>query len=469
MPHAGILAKPQVPERDLVHSSLGSFIFQAQPTLVGPLTAVSVFSGSGLSDLGYEIAGFKFHVQVEAEPLRAAIGKQNFPDSEWLVGPAADVREQLIRSYRSATDQPLDLLVATPPCQGMSSSNPSRGRRKTPMAKSRDQQNSLILEVIPLAKALKPKLIVAENVRQILTLESEYKGKEGRILDFIKEDLRDYYSVFEGIVDVADYGIPQTRKRAVIVGIRRDQHFLKRLTSSFLLPWPKPSHAKKPLPGRQRWIAVRKWMQEIAYQALDAETRDKALGNHPLHFVPHYRDDKYLRVKDIPKYSGRSAYENDVCPSCGHTEVPLEAVTCVECEGLMRNRPYVDDGGKFRLIKGFRSSYRRMLPDEPAPTITTATSHVGSDFKIHPWENRVLSILECSDLQAIPRFFDWSPALESGHKHEVRRAIGECFPPYFTYLHGTVLRELLIGPDFPGHKLARSSVKKSRLLNQMAS
>ena len=197
-------------------------------------------------------------------------------------------------------------------------------------------------------------------------------------------------------------------------------------------------------------------MDDIGYEPLDSKSRHIAHGKHPLHFVPHYKGDKYIRVRDIPKYSGRSAYENDICPSCGQTGVPLESVTCVDCGGLMSNRPYVRDGEAFRLIRGFRSSYRRMLPDEPAPTITTATSHVGSDFKIHPWENRVLSILECSDLQTIPRFFDWSPALETGHKHEVRRAIGECFPPYFTYLHGSVLRQLLNGRMFPEQKLARS-------------
>ena len=159
------------------------------------------------------MAGFKFHVQVEVDRLRARIGKHNFPGSAWLVGPVADVREQVAAEYRSATDQPLDLLVATPPCQGMSSSNPSRGRRKTPMAKRQEHQNSLILEIIPIARSLNPRLIVAENVRQILTLESEYKGREGRVVDVIRQELRDNYSIFEGIVDVANYGIPQTRKR----------------------------------------------------------------------------------------------------------------------------------------------------------------------------------------------------------------------------------------------------------------
>ena len=149
------------------------------------------------------MAGFKFRAHVEHNRLRATIGKHNFRDSQWIVGKAADVREQLIAAYRNSTETPLDLLVATPPCQGMSSSNPSRGRRKSPMAKRQEPKNSLIFEIIPITKALRPKLIVAENVRQILTLESVYKDRVGRVIDIIGEELRDEYSIFEDIVDVA--------------------------------------------------------------------------------------------------------------------------------------------------------------------------------------------------------------------------------------------------------------------------
>ena len=104
----------------------------------------------------------------------------------------------------------------------------------------------------------------------------------------------------------------------------------------------------------------------------------------------------------------------------------------------MRNRPIVFDKKGPRLIKGFDSSYRRMRSDQPASTVTTNSSHVGSDNKIHPWEDRVLSILECADLQTVPRFFDWSLAFEKRRVYLIRNVIGEAFPSYFTYLHGRV-------------------------------
>ena len=97
-------------------------------------------------------------------------------------------------------------------------------------------------------------------------------------------------------------------------------------------------------------------------------------------------------------------------------------------------------------------------------TITTNTSHVGSDFKLHPWEHRVLSALECADLQTVPRFFDWSVALEAkprSKRYLIRNLIGEAFPPYFTFLHGQVLADLLQESEAGTRPLAHSSGRQS--------
>ena len=140
------------------------FIVQERPEHSGRRTAVSLFSGAGLRDLGYEMAGFRFLVRVELGQRRAAIGADNFPTSNWVVGDVRASTNQIVKAYRSSASQRLDLLVATPPCQGMSSSNPSRGKRQTPQAKALEDKNKLILEVIPLAQLLRPRIIVAENV-----------------------------------------------------------------------------------------------------------------------------------------------------------------------------------------------------------------------------------------------------------------------------------------------------------------
>ena len=409
------------------------------------LTAVSVCSGAGLSDLGYMNAGFRFIVQSEVNARRAQIGKDNFPDSEWIVGDIRQTWRDVVSSYKKHATRPLDLLVATPPCQGMSSSNPSRGKRKSAQAKKHEERNSLILAIIPLVEELKPRVVVAENVRQLLTLKAGNSDRGKTVIDVLRKHMQGY-CFFTGVVDVADYGVPQGRKRAIIVAVREDAGCLAQLIGRQKLPWPQVTHGTNDTPH----LTVGKWIGQARYGRLDAKSPDKAKGTHPLHFVPHYGGDRYLQVRCIPRNSGRSAYENDECPDCGYSPVPAGFVRCNRCAAVMRNRPYVFADRRPRLISGFKSSYRRMDPNKPAATITTNSSHVGSDFKIHPSENRVLSILECADLQTVPRSFNWATPLQDGRAYIIRNVIGEAFPPFFTFLHGRLLRRLLAVGSYSG-------------------
>ncbi len=436
----------------------------------GRLTAVSLFSGAGLSDSGYERAGFRFMVQVEIDTNRAKVGQSNFPTSTWITGDVTMLCDQIVQAYRDKTAQRLDMLVATPPCQGMSSSNPSRGKRQAPSSEvdSKEQEsvvdrkNRLILDLVPIAHALKPRVIVAENVRQILTLTVNREGHREHVIDLLRAALVDYV-VFTGVVDVADYGIPQTRKRAIIVAVHKDEVWLPQLAGNKQLPWPVPTHAETPDASHKRWVTVRDWLMMMKYESIDAKSKETARGQHRLHFVPTYDDDRYLQISQIEPYSGRSAYQNNTCPRCGLEAVPEWLALCGACGGLMRNRPYlVDSSGHARLIKGFVSSYRRMPADLPARTITTNSSHVGSDYKIHPWENRVLSILECADIQTVPRWYDWSVAFKSKLNYLIRNVIGEAFPPYFTYLHGEVLGRLLANEEIGAEVLASVPRRRPR-------
>lgn len=424
------------------------FIEQPLPEFAGSLTAASIFSGAGLSDMGYALAGFRFVCQVERDTRRAKVGQSNFPNSYWISDDVRRCREEIVRLVRGGADSQLDMLVATPPCQGMSSSNPSRGRRQTDEATAQEEKNRLILEIIPLVKELRPRVIVAENVRPLLTLHVTYEGKHSLILEHLRCQLPDY-EFFAGVVNVADYGICQDRRRALIVGVQRNESWLEALIKDGELPWPAATHSEQPTDGLMPWVRLQDWLHSMRYEPLDSCSHEAATGTHALHFVPHYSGDRYLLVSSIPPNSGASAYENSVCPTCGYSPVRSGVIRCPHGH-LMRNRPYVQQGHETRLIKGFRSSYRRMDPGRPAFTITTNSSHIGSDFKIHPNENRVLSILECADLQSVPRFYDWSAAMNAAPRKKpllylVRNLVGEAFPPYFTFLHGKVLSHLLMG------------------------
>ena len=147
---------------------------------------------------------------------------------------------------------------------------------------------------------------------------------------------------------------------------------------------------------------------------------------------------------------GGSAWENG-CDHCGTDDIDEDAARCPECNQVLP-RPTKEDENGYRLIKGFRrSSYRRMPLDAPAPTITTASNRVGSDYTIHPIEDRLMSPKECAHLQKFPEDFVWQDPDSGEHAIEkfgvgmLREVIGEAVPPEFTRQHGEALLKLING------------------------
>jgi DNA (cytosine-5)-methyltransferase 1 len=441
-------------DQDSTVGTLRDFVESAAPPVIQPWSAVSLFSGAGLSDFGYRLAGFHFKGHVESDESRAVVGKPNFPSSTWLVNRLPRDRDAVLAGLRTAlAGQRPALLTVTPPCQGMSSSNPSRGRRHSDKSAQQAERNRLILETIPFAQALQPRIIVAENVRPVITLRLEENGRLATVIEHLQRGLPDY-EVFHGVIDVADYGIPQTRRRAVVVAVRTSEPWIEALRSKGLVPWPSRSHTEARSPHLHPWISISTWLEAMSYEPLDATSKSASRGTHALHRVPFYDDDRYLQISDIHAGSGHSAYQNDRCPDCGFEPVARGIANCSACGAVMRNRPYRVEDGQARLVRGFHSSYRRINPDRPAPTVTTNTSHLGSDIKIHPTQNRVMSTLECADLQTVPRSFDWSGALDNRRHYLIRNVIGEAFPTYFTYLHGNLLARLLNGEEVADSELS---------------
>jgi len=443
----------------MANSDVGKFIKSPRQKAKNNFLSVSLFSGAGISDLGYELAGFSIVIQSEKDEDRANICDNNFSNSICIRGDIEITWKDVIENYKKKAGKArLSLLSITPPCQGMSSSNPGRGKIHNPDHGNRDSRNLLLLSALPIIEELKPRIVVAENVPALLNrvIRDEKTNQVKTVVQAFADGLANY-ELFVGVIQMADYGIPQFRKRAILVAIRRDEACLEKMKESNLLPWPRPSHASKPSKERKGWISIKTWLNKMRYPVLDAKTKPKG-SKDPLHSVPSYDGDRYLMVSSIPPHSGKNAYQNSICPDCNKKNIPLGVAYCPHCGNLLRNRPYVIDENKSaRLIKGFDSSYRRMPPDRPASTVTTNSSHIGSDYKIHPWENRVMSARECADLQTVPRFFNWNWALENDHAYVIRNVIGEALPTYFAYLHGKILIQLLQG-KLPKNQLSRIGI-----------
>jgi DNA (cytosine-5)-methyltransferase 1 len=316
-----------------------------------------------------------------------------------------------------------------------------------PDAGSRDKRNLLVSVVSRVARALKPDLVVLENVQAFLTRKIRHPKTKKSIsaASFLIKELECEYFVFPIAVDLCEFGVPQSRKRTFLTFVRRRLAGLKMLRARSGSPYPVPNHSVdhggKPIP-------LRKALSSFGLPRLDAKSADAALseGYGGLHFVPIWGDRRYAMVSAIPRHSGKSAWENDLCEKCGSVEVGPRDAVCPHCFAPLLRPVVKSRRGRYRLVRGFTSSsYRRMKSGKPAATVTTASGHVGSDNTIHPFQNRLLSPLECALLQTFPENFKWGDALQKWGHTTIREMVGEAVPPMFTEQHGRILRALLEG------------------------
>ena len=407
------------------------------------LSAVSLFTNCGAGDVGFARAGFRFDVLAEIDRRRLAVAALNLPGSSVIPGDLRRTWPDVVSAYHDRHDgEPPALLAACPPCQGLSTANARRGMEEDADSGSKDARNLLVVPIAEVATALAPRVIVVENVRAFLTRKVRHPDTREAVSAAVLliSLLDEEYVAFPLLSDLADYGVPQTRVRSFITFVRRGEACIQFLQESGAVPYPTPTTA--PDHGGEP-VSLGDALDSFDLPALDAGSASAAHSDRSLHFVPVWSSEQYRMVAAIPAGSGASAWENDACPGCGGSGVPRDLACCPTCNARML-RPHVVENGRARLVKGFhRSSYRRLSPDRPTATITTSSNRIGSDRKIHPFENRVLSPLECQKLQTLPDDFDWGEVRKQSQSGLLREMIGEAVPPRFTEAHGKVLADLL--------------------------
>ncbi len=412
-----------------------------------PLKAVSLFSSGGIGDLGVRAAGIELVCANELLADRAELLQQNFPECAVIEGDIYSCKEEIVYETKERLKgQELFALFATPPCQGMSSNGAGKLLKeiKAGNRPKFDPRNSLILPALDVATALRPRWVVFENVVGMENTVIEQDGKPAKILDIVQATLGEEYAGKAYRVNVADYGVPQRRTRLITV-YTRDANAKKALRSGAVLV-PPATHPQE----RGKWISVNEAIGH--FPPLDSKSKKTAKSkNDFLHQVPVLDEDKYFWISNTP--INETAFNNQcVNPKCCYQNNPRHGTTrvkgvnrsnentplnCAKC-GSVLPRPWVKTkNGKIRLMRGYVSAYKRMNGDLPAPTLTTNFTFPCSDHKVHPAQNRVLSLAEACELQTISKYaYVWQVTGNGGKKEQVpvsliREVIGESVPPFF--------------------------------------
>lgn len=327
-------------------------------------TCIDSFCGAGGLGLGLKKAGFKILLSfdIEQKCIDTINANKKYFDHTAIRADIADMLNQNLLKKCELKRGELFLLAGGPPCQGFSVQR--RGSDS-------DVRNELVLKYGQMVDELYPYFFVMENVTGLA-------GKRGKtILEQLLENVESIgYDVSVNLLDAQDYGVPQRRKRYVIVGKRKD------INTTYI----------PPIPNSKR-ITVRDAISFLPEPPLNGK-------DHP--DIPLHRRDKLseLNLRRIQA----------IKPGQGRDDLPEELRA--ECHKIDSS------------VIGYRNVYGRMAWDEVAPTITARFDSFTRGKFGHPDQPRSISLREGAILQTFPMDF-----MFTGNKVDVARQIGNAVPP----------------------------------------
>lgn len=341
------------------------------------ITTIDLFAGAGGLSLGFHLADLDFMpvYAVEHDQAAARTFEQNFGCDVF----AGDI--EYGPDYPEA-----DLIVGGPPCQGFS----PLGRDRDHLSRAR--LNGLWKHYLDAVRTVRPRAFVIENVP-----EFQRSAQFAELLRLLESDTElSAYTAAWGVLSAADYGVPQIRRRGILVAVRDHDG---------PLPWPPaPTHGPESEPSREH-VTVQQAICDLPARTRGTEPITKDSGQH-LHFGRRPRPESLERYRAIPPGGNRF--------------------------DLMRNRPDITPACWLNKPTGTTDVMGRMWWDRPAPTIRTEFFKPEKGRYLHPSANRPITHREAARLQSFPDSY-----MFEGTKVEIARQIGNAVPP----LLGKVIAE----------------------------
>lgn len=321
--------------------------------------AIDAFCGAGGLSHGLIKAGFDVQFAFDFNERAIATYRAN-------LGNHAHVMDaESVNPAKITTTEEVTLVAGGPPCQGFSVQR--RGSHT-------DARNDLIFEFLRIVKGFKPKLFLMENVAALAS------AKNSKHFEKLKDDAeRMGYVIQSKILNAADYGVPQTRKRLFVLGIRKDVKAEIVLPEAIDEPWQTVRDAIADLPSPSSETALL----------------------FPNHLPDNISALNRERISHVP-------------PGGGRNDIPVHLR--LACHSVS-----VD-------VAGHRGVYGRLDWDKPAGTITTKCNSFTRGRFAHPVENRNITMREAARLQSFPDDFAFH-----GGTVDVAHQVGNAVPPLLSY------------------------------------
>ncbi|MDE0613142.1 MAG: DNA cytosine methyltransferase [bacterium] len=336
-------------------------------------TTIDLFAGAGGLSLGFACAGsataiFRPTFAVEHDSAAALTYKVNFD---------AHVHDGDIELFDPASYPEADVILGGPPCQGFSPLG--RDRDET----SRATLNGLWEHYLEAVIRVNPRAFVIENVPQFQ--RSPQFRELLRLMQSNRQLAR--YGLSFGVLNAADYGVPQMRRRGILVAVRDSE-----------VPWPPPPSHGSQSPAETPHVTVREAIGDLPAAPTTDKPTTKIDGSQDLHIRRNPTPLSLTRYRCIPPGGNRF--------------------------DLQRKRPDITPPCWLKKSTGTTDVMGRMWWDRPSPTIRTEFFKPEKGRYLHPELHRPITHREAARLQSFPDWFVFE-----GTKVEVARQIGNATPP----------------------------------------
>ncbi|WP_269225514.1 DNA cytosine methyltransferase [Flavobacterium eburneipallidum] len=371
------------------------------------LNSIDLFSGCGGMTLGFGWAGFNSVLASDIDENCEKTFATNFPEIPFLCGDLSNFSQE--EFDKIINNQNIDVIIGGPPCQGFSLANKKRNKV------SEDPRNKLFYEFVKTINWYNPKSFVMENVKGLLSMES------GQVIKEIQNEFENAgkfgYEVKTKVLKASDYGVPQSRERVIIIGIRKDLGLIPEFPAKKYETGITVEEAISDLPQ----INAGEGEEKMVYPQKPANDYQKFMRKKAKKVFNHIAMRHTQRLIDRFKAIQPGKNLLDVWETHG---------------AVQRGNP--NEKSKIK----FSQNNLRLIANKPAPTIAASFQ---SNF-IHPFLDRNLTAREGARLQSFPDDFifegmrtkmSWEKGLSQYQQ------IGNAVPPLMAFEIALTLKRVL--------------------------